>query len=183
VKVIPILLLVAVLAPSFAQQSPPQAASSNGQPPASQSQPAAPPKPEESVLVTGTFEPIPLEETQRSVMSIGVQRAPLLFSSDVGYLRLDPSIDPQERAPGGVQSDLSIRGSTFGQTLVLIDGLRVNDAQTGHHNLDLPIPLDSIDRIEVLHGAGSTFYGADAMGGPVNFITALGGHQRVPHSR
>jgi len=135
------------------------------------------------VLVTGTFEPIPLEETQRSVMSIGVQRAPLLFSSDVGYLRLDPSIDPQERAPGGVQSDLSIRGSTFGQTLVLIDGLRVNDAQTGHHNLDLPIPLDSIDRIEVLHGAGSTFYGADAMGGPVNFITALGGHQRVPHSR
>jgi outer membrane cobalamin receptor len=130
------------------------------------------PKPVETIVVTGTFEPIPLQESQRSVMSLDVQEAPLLFSSDVDYLRLDPSIDLRERAPGGVQSDLSIRGSTFGQTLVLINGLRVNDAQTGHHNLDLPIPLDSISRIEVLHGAGSTFYGADAMGGAVNFITA-----------
>jgi iron complex outermembrane receptor protein len=172
VKVILAFVLLVVLTPSFAQQSTPQAASPDGQTPASQSQPAAPPKPEEAVLVTGTFEPIPLLETQRSVMSIDVQQAPLLFSSDVDYLRLDPSIDLQERAPGGVQADLSIRGSTFGQTLVLIDGLRVNDAQTGHHNLDLPIPLDSIDRIEMLHGAGSTFYGADAMGGAVNFVTA-----------
>jgi outer membrane cobalamin receptor len=150
------------------------------QDPAAQTQPAqtqtgstpATPKPDQTVVVTGTFEPMPLEEIQRSVMAIDVQQAPLLFSSDVDYLRLDPSIDLQERAPDGVQADLSIRGSTFGQTLVLIDGLRVNDAQTGHHNLDLPIPLDSISRIEVLHGAGSTFYGADAMGGAVNFITA-----------
>lgn len=171
-KAILVFVLSALLIPSFAQQVPPQGASPDGQAPASQSQPTAPPKPVETVLVTGTFEPIPLEETQRSVMSIDVQQAPLLFASVVDYLRLDPAIDLQERAPGGVQSDVSIRGSTFGQTLVLIDGLRVNDAQTGHHNLDLPIPLDSIDRIEVLHGAGSTFYGADAMGGAVNFITA-----------
>jgi outer membrane cobalamin receptor len=130
------------------------------------------PSPDETIVVTGTFEPLPLSELQRSVMSIDLQEAPLLFTSDVDYLRLDPSVDLRERAPGGVQADLSIRGSTFGQTLVLIDGLRVNDAQTGHHNLDLPIPLDSIARIEVLHGAGSTFFGADAMGGAVNFITA-----------
>lgn len=115
---------------------------------------------------------MPLQELQRAVMAIDAEQAPLLFNSDVDYLRLDPSVDVQERAPDGVQSDISIRGSTFGQTLVLIDGLRVNDAQTGHHNLDLPIPLDSISSIEVLHGAGSTFYGADAMGGAVNFITA-----------
>ena len=134
--------------------------------------PATPPKVEETVVVTGTFEPMPLQEIQRSVMAIDVSKDTLLYSSDVDYLRLDPSIDLRERAPGGVQADLSIRGSTFGQTLVLIDGLRVNDAQTGHHNLDLPIPLDSISRIEVLHGAGSTFYGADALGGAVNFITA-----------
>ena len=134
--------------------------------------PTTAPKPDETVVVTGTFEPLPLAEIERAVQSIDVQQEPLLFTSDVDYLRLEPSIDLRERAPGGVQADLSIRGSTFGQTLVLIDGLRVNDAQTGHHNLDLPIPLDSISRIEVLHGAGSTFYGADAMGGAVNFITA-----------
>ena len=137
----------------------------------SSSQPQQP-QADETVVVTGTFEPMPLEELQRSVQAIVVQEAPLLFSSTVDYLRLDPSVDLRERAPGGVQADLSIRGSTFGQSLVLIDGLRVNDAQTGHHNLDLPIPLDSISRIEVLHGAGSTFYGADAMGGAVNFLTA-----------
>jgi outer membrane cobalamin receptor len=145
---------------------------SSSLPPSSSSTVTTSPKPDETVVVTGTFEPLPLSELQRSVMSIDVQQAPLLFPSDVDYLRLDPSVDLRERAPGGVQADLSIRGSTFGQTLVLIDGLRVNDAQTGHHNLDLPIPLDSIARIEVLHGAGSTFYGADAMGGAVNFITA-----------
>ena len=126
VKIILAFVLFAILTPSFAQQSTPQAASPDGQAPASKSQPAPPPKPAETVLVTGTFEPIPLQETQRSVMSIDVQQAPLLFSSDVDYLRLDPSIDLQERAPGGVQSDVSIRGSTFGQTLVLIDGLRVS---------------------------------------------------------
>ena len=67
---------------------------------------------------------------------------------------------------------MSIRGASFGQTLVLVDGLRMNDAQTGHHNMDLPMPFQSIERIEVLHGSGSTMYGADALGGVVNFITA-----------
>ncbi len=129
-------------------------------------------KREETVIVTGTFEPIPLEASDRSVSSIEVQKSPLLFSSTVDFLRLDPSIDLQERAPGGIQADLSIRGASLGQTLVLINGLRVNDAQTPHHNLDLPLPLDSMDRIEVLHGAGSTFYGSDAVGGAVNFISA-----------
>lgn len=60
------------------------------------------------------------------------------------YLQLDPSVDLRQRAPDGVQADLSIRGSTFGQTLVLLNGLRMKDAQTGHYNLDLPLPTDSI---------------------------------------
>jgi outer membrane cobalamin receptor len=160
-----VLLLLCAVSIVAAQQVP-------APPPSSSSSATRLPEPDETVVVTGTFEPLPLAEVQRSVMSIDLQQAPLLFTSVVDYLRLDPSIDLRERAPGGVQADLSIRGSTFGQTLVLIDGLRVNDAQTGHHNLDLPIPLDSVSRIEVLHGAGSTFYGADAMGGAVNFITA-----------
>ena len=49
-------------------------------------------------------------------------------------------MDLQQRAPDEVQSDLTIRGSTFGQTLVLLNGLRMNDAQSGHHNMDLPVP-------------------------------------------
>jgi len=126
----------------------------------------------QTIIVTGTFEPIPLSEANRSVAVLDAEQQPLLYNSGVDYLQLDSSIDMEQRGPGGVQADLSIRGSAFEQSLVLLNGLRINDAQTGHHDLDLPVPLEAISRIEVLHGAGSTFYGADAMGGAVNFITA-----------
>jgi iron complex outermembrane receptor protein len=72
-----------------------------------------------------------------------------------------------------VQADLGVRGATFQQVLILLDGVRMNDPQTGHHNLDLPINLEDLERIEVLHGQGSSLYGADAFGGVVNFITRL----------
>ncbi|HLH09900.1 MAG TPA: TonB-dependent receptor [Terriglobales bacterium] len=126
----------------------------------------------QTVIVTGSFEPIPLQESNRWVVSFNTQQYPLLYDSFVDYLSQDSSVDLQQRAPGGVQADLSIRGSTFEQSLVLLNGLRINDAQSGHHNMDIPVPLDSISTIEVLHGTGSTFYGADAIGGVVNFITA-----------
>ena len=126
----------------------------------------------ETVVVTGTFLPAPLSETNRSVELFDTRTTPLLFNSNVDYLQLDPQIDLQQRAPNGVQADLSIDGSTFAETLVLLNGLRINDAQTAHHNMDIPIPLEAISNIEVLHGAGSTLYGSDAMGGAVNFITA-----------
>ena len=125
----------------------------------------------ESVVVTGTFEPLPVDSIDRSVSVIDAREAPLLYNHWVDYLQLDPSVDLQQRAPDGVQADLTIRGSTFGQTLVLLNGLRMNDAQSGHHNMDLPVPTDSIDRIEILRGAGSTLYGSDAMAGSVNIIT------------
>lgn len=126
----------------------------------------------QTIIVTGTFEPIPLSEANRSLVSFDTEEQPLLYNSVMDYLRLDPSIDLEQRGAGGVQADLSIRGSNFEQSLVLLNGLRINDAQSGHHDMDIPIPLGSLSRIEILHGAGSTLYGADAMGGAVNFITA-----------
>jgi hypothetical protein len=124
-----------------------------------------------TVVVTGTFQPIPLEESNRSVVSLSTQQSPLLYNSFVDYLDQDASIDLQQRGADGVQADLSIRGSTFEQALVLLNGLRINDAQSSHHNMDIPIPLDATSRIEVLHGTGSTFYGSDAIAGAVNFIS------------
>ena len=125
----------------------------------------------DSVVVTGTFEPLPLEEADRAVRVFDVRGLYLLANSFTDLLQLDSSVDLRQRAPNGVQADLSIRGGTFGQTLVLLNGLRLNDAQSGHHNLDLPVPLDSVSRIEVLKGVGSTFYRSDAVGGVVNVIT------------
>ena len=71
----------------------------------------------------------------------------------------------------GVQTDFAVRGANFGQMLVLVDGVRLNDAQSGHHNGDIPVPLDAVERIEVLYGPGSSLFGADAFGGTVNVIT------------
>jgi iron complex outermembrane recepter protein len=128
-------------------------------------------RPSDTVVVTGRYEPLPLSEADRSVTVLPVVSDRWLYASLPDLLQLAPSVDLRQRAPGGVQADLSIRGSSFGQTLVLVDGIRVNDAQTGHHNLDLPMPLDAVERIEVLRGSGSTLYGADAVGGVVNLVT------------
>jgi len=131
----------------------------------------SPPRVEETIIVTGTYEASPLKASDRTVEVIDIGKAPLLFPSWADALRLDSSVDLEQRAPG-TQADLSIRGSSFGQNLVLVDGIRINDAQSDHHDLDLPIPFAAVQRVEVLHGSGSTLYGADAVGGAVNFITA-----------
>jgi iron complex outermembrane recepter protein len=125
----------------------------------------------EEVVVTGTAEPVPLEEADRSVGILTLEGRNLLANTVTDLLRLDPSVDVTARAPGGIQTDISIRGASFGQTLVLLDGLRLNDPQTGHHSMDIPVPLDLVDRLEVLRGSGSTLYGSDAVGGVVNMIT------------
>lgn len=124
------------------------------------------------IVVTGTFEPVPLEEMDRSirVLDTSAERR-LLGATVVDFLRLEPSVDLRQRAPQNVQTDVSIRGGTFGQTLVLVDGMRLNDVQTGHHSMNLPLPLEAYDRIEVLKGSGSAFYGSDAVGGVINLIT------------
>ncbi len=140
--------------------------------PASREPAQGKPEDETVVVVTGTFEPAPLEEINRSVEVLPVSDSTPQEHYFTGVLQSSASLDLRQRGENGIQGDLSIRGSTFGQTLILLDGLRVNDAQTAHHNLDVPIPLDGLDRIEVLKGSGSTLYGADAMGGAVNFITA-----------
>ncbi len=69
------------------------------------------------------------------------------------------------------QADVALRGGTSEQVLVLVDGLPMSDAQTGHFDLDLAIPLSRVERIEVLRGAASSVHGADAMGGVINIVT------------
>ena len=128
----------------------------------------------EVVVVTGTYEPVPLEEADRAVRAIALDaQMRLLTASVADFLRLDASLDLRARAPNGVQGDLSIRGAGFGQTLVLVDGMRLNDAQSGHHNLDIPFPPEALERVEVLKGSGSAYYGSDAVGGVVNLITRV----------
>jgi iron complex outermembrane receptor protein len=125
-----------------------------------------------TVVVVGSPAPVTLGESNRSVVIMDTQEHPRAFQTVEDRLRTDASTYIEQRGAGGAQADISIRGTSFEQTLVLINGLRVNDAQTSHHNLDLPVPMDGMSAIEVLHGAGSTLYGSDAIGGVVDFVTA-----------
>ena len=126
----------------------------------------------ETIVVTGTFDPLALDEMDRAITVLPARSMYLVSNTLTDLLRLDPSLDLQERAPGGVQADVSIRGGSFGQTLVLLNGQRINDVQSGHHDMDIPVPMESVARIEVMRGSGSSMYGSDATAGVINIITA-----------
>lgn len=83
------------------------------------------------------------------------------------------SVDVRQRGANGVQADISIRGGSFDQTLILLNGIPMNDPQTGHHNLNLPISLESITRIEILEGPASRIFGPNAFSGAINIITEI----------
>ncbi len=126
----------------------------------------------ETMVVLGTATPVPLAESQRSVEILPVKGESLAAESPQDFLRQDSSVFLEERGAGGGQVDLVLRGGSFEQTLVLLNGFRINDAQTSHHNLDLPVPPEAMDSVQVLEGAGSTLHGVDALSGVVDFLTA-----------
>lgn len=126
----------------------------------------------EEVIVTATAAPVPFDAVARHVVVLTREQiANLPVRSVPELLRFALGVDVRARGPFGSQTDYSLRGAAFGQTLVLIDGVRLNDAQSGHHNGDLPVPLEDVERVEVMLGAGSSLHGADAFGGTINIIT------------
>lgn len=98
-----------------------------------------------------------------------IQSLPAHTADEV--LRYTPGIEVQSRGAFGTQSDFSIRGSTFSQVLVMVDGVRINDPLTAHFNSNIPVAPSEIDRIEVLQGPAAAQYGADAVGGIINIVT------------
>jgi len=126
----------------------------------------------QTVVVTAAARPVELGSVTRLMTVITREQiAGLPVQTVADVLRLASSIDVRARGVRGVQSDFAVRGANFGQMLVLVDGVRLNDAQSGHHNGDIPVPLGAVERIEVLYGPGSSLFGADAFGGTVNVIT------------
>jgi outer membrane cobalamin receptor len=128
--------------------------------------------PNETVIVTANASPVPFDNLSRTVQVFDrrdIENLPIRTIEDI--LENVVSVDVQSRSPYGMQSDFSIRGSAFSQVLVLVNGIRINDSQTGHHNSDFPVQLQEVERIEVLLGGGSSIYGADALGGTINIIT------------
>lgn len=133
----------------------------------------------ETTVVLGSATPVPLAESPRPVTVLPVASQSLDPLTPLSFLRQDSSVFLEERGAGGAQSDIVLQGGSFEQTLVLLNGFRINDSQSSHHNLDLPVSLDAIDSIEVLEGAGSTLHGVDALSGVVDFMTRAPDHDRL----
>ncbi|MBX3254710.1 MAG: TonB-dependent receptor [Chitinophagaceae bacterium] len=124
------------------------------------------------VTVTASLSQKRASETGRNITIIKGERFKNLPVHSVDeLLRYVPGVEIQARGPMGSQSDIVLRGGTFQQVLVILDGMRLNDPNTGHFNSYIPIAPSEIERIEVLKGASSAIHGADAVGGVVYIIT------------
>lgn len=124
------------------------------------------------VTVTASMNPAKISQTGRNLIVIkGDRFTQLPVNSIDELLRYIPGIEIQARGPFGSQSDITLRGGTFQQVLIIVDGVRVNDPNTGHFTTYIPIAPGEIERIEVLKGASSALYGSDAVGGVVNIVT------------
>lgn len=124
------------------------------------------------VTVTATLTPVSASKTGRNILIIkGEQLQKLAVQSVDELIRYIPGVEVQSRGPMGAQSNITIRGGTFQQVLIILDGIRLNDPLTGHFNSYIPISPAEIDRIEILKGASSAVYGTEAVGGVVHIIT------------
>ncbi len=113
-----------------------------------------------------TSEPARVVSTisRREIAQLPVQDLPQLLEYVAG-------VDLRQRGANNVQADISIRGGSYDQALILLNGVNITDPQTGHYSLDLPVDLQSIDRIEILQGPGSRTMGPNAFSGAINIVT------------
>ena len=124
------------------------------------------------VVVTAARVPSSELGTSQPVQVIDDETVAAFRGSSIDdLLRANSALDLQSRGPSGIQTDIGMRGGLYSQSLVLVDGVRMNDPQTGHHTMDLPITLSQLDRVEIMQGPGSSLYGADAFGGTINLLT------------
>ena len=138
----------------------------------------------DSIVITASRLPEDVRLTGRRVTVLtaeDIQRAPA--SSFDELLRAVGGVEMFSRGGFGVQSDFTMRGSSFNGVLVLLDGARLNDPMTGHFLANLPIPLSEIARIEVVRGPAGVLYGPDAIGGVIHVFTYAGLREVVDSSR
>ncbi len=126
------------------------------------------------IVVTATRIPQPIGEIGTTITVVEdpqIQEQKIQRVADV--LRQVPGVQVTQSGSPGSVTDVSIRGATPSQTLVLVDGVEVNAGATGSFDL-ANLTTDNLDRVEVLRGAGGSLYGSQAIGGVVNVLSQEG---------
>lgn len=126
----------------------------------------------DEVVVTASKVDLPLNLAARQVTVITskeIERAPVRSIEDL--LNYVAGVDILQRGPHGVQADISLRGGSFDQAAILLNGVNLTNPQTGHYSFDIPVNLSDIERIEIVQGPSSLVFGASAFSGGINIIT------------
>ena len=126
----------------------------------------------DEVTVTGSRAPLTAAEAARMVTIVSrdeIDRASAESISDI--LKLVTGVDVRQRGTFGIQTDISINGGTFDQTAILLNGMSLSSAQTGHNAADFPLSISDIERIEIVSGPAARLMGTSAFGGAINIVT------------
>ena len=126
----------------------------------------------DEVSVTGSRAPLTKSQAARMVTVLehaDIQQAPVQSINDL--LKYAVGVDVRQRGPIGAQTDISMRGGTQEQIIILLNGINICDPQTGHNTVDLPVALSDIQRIEVLEGPAGRIYGTSSLVGAINIVT------------
>lgn len=134
----------------------------------------------ETIEVQGKFISTPYKNANQNISVITkeeILNSPAKSIDEI--LQQIPGMDIRRRGANGVQSDIGFRGSSFEQVLLLLNGIRMNDSQTGHNSLNLPLDLEDVERIEVIKGPAARRFGQNAYAGVINIITKTYPGKRV----
>jgi iron complex outermembrane receptor protein len=126
----------------------------------------------DSITITSTAIELPFKKNSRTITLISsdvIKQSPATNLAEL--LQQEAGVDIRRQGVNGMQSDLYIRGGSFDQTLLLIDGIKVEDPQTGHHTLNMALPLEVIERVEIIKGPAARVFGQNAFTGAINIVT------------
>ncbi len=126
----------------------------------------------EEIIIQGNRLQTPFSEATRDIQLITQKQIQALPAKSINeVLSYISGVDIRQRGPFGTQTDISIDGGTSEQTLVLINGVKMIDAQSAHNMMNIPVPLSAIAHIEILRGGAARIYGINALTGAINIVT------------